>query len=49
MPAGARICGDSTYTVEAATVVPASMKSCKSLQEHCALSVFMWDAAICRL
>lgn len=38
----------STYTGMAATVIPASMKTCKSLQEHYVLSIFMWEAAVCR-
>lgn len=36
------------YTVVAAAAVPASMKTGKSLPEHYVLSVFTWEAPVCR-
>lgn len=36
------------YIAMAAAVVPASVKTGKSLQEHYVLSIFMWEAPVCR-
>lgn len=41
--------GGQEYTEVVATVIPASKKICKPLQEHYMLRILRWEAVLCRL